>query len=66
MIHSSPSGSYSIACAWSSSEANATVAWGGNQFQIPDAIYATLKSISRNCVFPVRMFLPTETPGNKG
>jgi hypothetical protein len=66
MIHRTPPPAYSIACAWSSSEASATVAWGGNQFQIPNAIYATLKSIGTNCVLPVRMFLPTETPGNKG
>ena len=66
MIRRTPPPAYSIACAWSSSEANATVAWGGNQYQIPNAIYATLKSISTNCVLPVRMFLPTETPGNKG
>lgn len=65
MIHRNPNGgAYSITCAWASSEASATVAWGGNQLQIPNAIYATLKSISSNCVLPVRMFLPNERPGN--
>lgn len=66
MIHSTPPPAYSITCAWSSSEANATVAWGGNELRIPNAIYATLKSISTNCVLPVRMFPPNETPGDKG
>lgn len=66
MIHRTPPPAYSIACAWSSSEASETVAWGGNQLQIANAINATLKSIGTNCVLPVRMFPPTETPGNKG
>lgn len=66
MSHRSNQGSYSIACAWSSSEADASIAWGGNEFRIANDIYATKKQISTNCVLPARMFDANETFGPKG
>jgi hypothetical protein len=59
--------SYQIACMWSSSEINATVAWGGNGLLPPwgSEMNATKKEISTNCVVPVRMFDASEPFGTK-
>ena len=65
MVHDSPSGSYSIKCMWSSSEASPTVGWGGNQFMSGAEMFATVKNISTNCVVPVRMFEATEPRGKR-
>ena len=65
MVVSSPSGSYIIKCIWSSSEVDASVAWGGNEFRAGGGMYATRKQIGTNCVLPVRMFAANETRGTK-
>ena len=65
MVVSSPSGSYIIKCIWSSSEVDASVAWGGNEFRAGSDMYASKKQISTNCVLPVRMFAANETRGTK-
>ena len=57
----SPQGSYRIVCAWSSSEMDSAIGYGGNQLRASD-MYATTKQIGTNCVIPVRMF-DADKPG---
>ena len=55
-----------VQCTWTSSEAGPALGWGGNGSQLNDEVNSTNKSISTNCVLPVRMFLPNETMGPRG
>ncbi len=60
-------GSGWVKCAWSSSEINETVGWGGNQNLPPwgSEMFASKKQLTTNCVMPVRMFDATEVFGTK-